>query len=153
LAYLCPKKNYEDMKAKKALIPKSKLWISLTLIFLPILLLFVFREMEYFQEMTDFIKISRIAVCITFIGMFALFLTQWTKDDGDEMYMQLRLRAVLMAVVTTVGVLLTMSLFDLIFDIDSSFHRGFPLMFLILFSQILFFGQQMYKLSNEKEDK
>ncbi|HLV45824.1 MAG TPA: hypothetical protein VKY32_02170 [Flavobacterium sp.] len=141
------------MKAKKALIPKSKLWISLTLIFLPILLLFVFREMEYFQEMTDFIKISRIAVCITFIGMFALFLTQWTKDDGDEMYMQLRLRAVLMAVVTTVGVLLTMSLFDLIFDIDSSFHRGFPLMFLILFSQILFFGQQMYKLSNEKEDK
>jgi len=141
------------MKAKKALIPKSKLWISLTLIFLPILFLFGFREMGYFQETNDFIKISRVAVCVTFIGMFTLFLTQWTKEDGDEMYMQLRLRAVFMAVVTTIGVLLTMSLFDFIFGGDSSFYRGFSIMFLILFSQILFFGQQIYALSKQKEDK
>ena len=143
------------MKAKTMLIPKSKLWISLTLIFLPILLLFVFREMGYFQETNDFVKISRVAVCVTFIGMFALFLTQWTKDDGDEMYMQLRLRAVLFGVVNAAVLLLIMSLFDLVgwFDGDFSFYRGFPLMFFILFSQIIIFGQQIYALSKQKEDK
>src|SRR5690606_41409254 len=97
--------NNIKMKAKKSLIPKSKLWISLTLIFLPVLLFFIFVQFEVFEELNELLKVSRIIGSISLFGMFLLFMTQWTKDDGDEMYMQLRLRTILFGVVAGITTL------------------------------------------------
>ena len=86
--------------------------------------------------------------------MFLLFMTQWTKDDGDEMYLQMRLTAVLLGVITGITTLLISSLFSLIdwLDLDYSHYNGFGLMFFILLIILSNFGQQIYSLSKQKEE-
>jgi len=144
------------MKAKTMLIPKSKLWISLTLIFLPILLLVVIEQFSDFRETDSYLKVVKIAISIALIGMLVLFLTQWTKEDGDEMYIHMRLKAMIFGVVVGTLILLVTSLFSLsgLFTESSAFaYDGFGLMFFILGMQLWDFGLQMYKLSKQKEDK
>lgn len=142
------------MKTKKSLIPKSKLWISLTLIFLPVLSLILIAVFDMFGVL-GIKKISNVAASISLLGMFLLFMTQWTKDDGDEMYLQMRLKAVLSGVVTGITILLVSALFDLLnwFGTEDDSYSGFRLMFLILLMQLTFFGQQMYSLSKQKEEE
>src|SRR5690554_3471070 len=100
------------MKAKKSLLPKSKLWISLTLIFLPLVILLGLVQFNCIKESDELLKISRIAFSVTFIGMLVLFMTKWTKDDGDEMYMQMRITASVFAIVNAIIVLFVMSIFE-----------------------------------------
>lgn len=141
------------MKTKKLLIPKNKLWISLTLILLPVLLFFTFIQYEVFEKLNELLKVSRIIGSISLLGMFLLFMTQWTKDDGDEMYMQLRLRAVLFGVVFGILILLVNSIFNLSDWINIDFaYNGFGLMLVILGMQLFHFAQQMYGLSKQKEE-
>ena len=141
------------MKTKKLLIPKNKLWISLTLILLPVLLFFTFIQFEVFEKLNELLKVSRIIGSISLLGMFLLFMTQWTKDDGDEMYMQLRLRAVLFGVVFGILILLVNSIFNLSDWINIDFaYNGFGLMLVILGMQLFHFAQQMYSLSKQKEE-
>ena len=143
------------MKAKKSLLPKSKLWISLTLIFLPVLFLIITSQLDAFKEADNYLKVSKIAISITLIGMLVLFLTQWTKDDGDEMYVSMRLKAMIFGIVVGTLILLVTSVFSLIewFDESGAFaYNGFGLMFFILGMQLFNFAQQMYALSKQKEE-
>ena len=146
--------NNIKMKAKKSLLPKSKLWISLTLIFLPVLLFFIFLQFEVFETSDVLLKVSRIIGSVSLFGMFLLFMSQWTKDDGDEMYLQMRLRAVLYGVVVGITGLLVSSVFSLVnwLDIDHAHYNGFGLMFFILFMILTNYGLQMYALSKQKEE-
>ncbi len=140
------------MNNKSRLIPKSKMWISLAIILLPVLILLLLK-LAGFSESLDFGKLSKIVASISLVGMFLLFMTQWTKDDGDEMYLQMRLSAVLLGVITGITTLLISSLFSLIdwLDFDYSHYNGFGLMFFILLMILSNFGQQIYSLSKQKE--
>jgi len=86
--------------------------------------------------------------------MFLLFMSQWTKDDGDEMYMQLRLRVILFGVVAGITTLLGSSVLSLLawFDIDYALYNGFGLMFFILFMILSNFGLQIRALTKQKEE-
>ena len=141
------------MNNKSRLIPKSKMWISLTIIFLPVLIL-IFLKSADFHELLDFSKLSKITASISLVGMFLLFMTQWTKDDGDEMYLQMRLTAVLLGVITGITTLLVSSIFSLInwLDFDYTHYNGFGLMFFILLMILSNFGQQIYSLSKQREE-
>jgi len=141
------------MNNKSRLIPKSKMWISLTIIFLPVLIL-IFLKSADFDELLDFSKLSKITASISLVGMFLLFMTQWTKDDGDEMYLQMRLTAVLLGVITGITTLLVISIFSLInwLDFDYTHYNGFGLMFFILLIILSNFVQQIYSLSKQREE-
>jgi len=80
------------MSVKSRLIPKKRMWISLTVILLPVLALIVLK-VTGFDEYSVFRKLSKVVASISLVGMFLLFMIQWTKDDGDEMYLQFRLIA------------------------------------------------------------
>ena len=141
------------MNNKSRLIPKKRMWISLAIILLPVLILLLLK-LAGFSESLDFGKLSKIVASISLVGMFLLFMTQWTKDDGDEMYLQMRLSAVLLGVITGITTLLISSLFSLIdwLDLDYSHYNGFGLMFFILLMILSNFGQQLYSLSKEKDN-
>lgn len=141
------------MNNKSRLIPKKRMWISLTIIFLPVLIL-IFLKSSDFDELLDFSKLSKITASISLVGMFLLFMTQWTKDDGDEMYLQMRLTAVLLGVITGITTLLVSSIFSLInwLDFDYTHYNGFGLMFFILLMILSNFGQQIYSLSKQREE-
>lgn len=141
------------MNNKSRLIPKKRMWISLVIILLPVLILLLLK-LSGFSESLDFGKLSKIVASISLVGMFLLFMTQWTKDDGDEMYLQMRLSAVLLGVITGITTLLISSLFSLIdwLDFDYSHYNGFGLMFFILLIILSNFGQQIYSLSKQKEE-
>ncbi|KAA5533083.1 hypothetical protein [Paenimyroides baculatum] len=141
------------MNNKSRLIPKKRMWISLTIIFLPVLIL-IFLKSSDFDELLDFSKLSKITASISLVGMFLLFMTQWTKDDGDEMYLQMRLTAVLLGVITGITTLLVSSIFSLInwLDFDYTHYNGFGLMFFILLIILSNFGQQIYSLSKQREE-
>ncbi|HLW40776.1 MAG TPA: hypothetical protein VKY82_00240 [Flavobacterium sp.] len=139
------------MKKKNNLIPKKKMWISFTFIFLPVLILVLLKSIG-FEEYLDYNKLLKLAASIALVGMFLLFMTQWTKDDGDEMYLQLRLRAVLYGVVAGITTLLASSVLSLSewFDIDYTHYSGFGLMFFILLIILMNFGMQIRALSKQK---
>lgn len=141
------------MNNKSRLIPKKRMWISLVIILLPVLILLLLK-LAGFSESLDFGKLSKIVASISLVGMFLLFMTQWTKDDGDEMYLQMRLSAVLLGVITGITTLLISSLFSLIdwLDLDYSHYNGFGLMFFILLIILSNFGQQIYSLFKQKEE-
>ena len=141
------------MNNKSRIIQKKRMWISLTIIFLPVLIL-IFLKSADFDELLDFSKLSKITASISLVGMFLLFMTQWTKDDGDEMYLQMRLTAVLLGVITGITTLLVSSIFSLInwLDFDYTHYNGFGLMFFILLMILSNFGQQIYSLSKQREE-
>ncbi len=144
------------MKTKKLLIPKNKLWISLTLILLPVLFLLIKDQFDVFKEVNRSLEVSKIAISIMLVGMLVLFLTQWTKDDGDEMYVHMRIKAMVYGNVVGVLILLVTSISSLIEWFEKSggdfAYNGFGLMFFILGMQLFHFAQQMYSLSKQKEE-
>src|SRR5690606_31130235 len=99
-----------NMKTKKLLIPKQKMWISITLILLPIILLIL---LDIFGYSINTIK-AKAFTSFSLLGMFLLFMTQWTKDDGDEMYLQMRLGASLSSIVFGVILQIIQSCFDVL---------------------------------------
>jgi|SRR5690606_3027751 len=142
------------MKTKKLLIPKQKMWISITLILLPIILLIL---LDIFGYSINTIK-AKAFTSFSLLGMFLLFMTQWTKDDGDEMYLQMRLGASLSSIVFGVILQIIQSCFDVL-DIwkdgsESNASTSLSMLFMILWWQLFIFGYQMYKSKkglNEKQ--
>src|SRR5690606_13461351 len=80
---------------KSKLIPKNKLWISISMIIAPIFLLIVMKLLNY--PIT--IENAKAITSFSFLGLFLLFVTKWTKEDGDEMYFNFRLIATFSAIV------------------------------------------------------
>lgn len=140
------------MKAKSRLIPKSKMWVSLTIIFLPVLIL-VFLKSAGFNESLDFSKLSKPTASISLVGMFLLFMTQWTKDDGDEMYLQFRLLACLQGLIYAIFFLFVMSLFS-VFDEEIPFFEAtdfsaHAILFMVLLWMLFNLGNSIYKSKKE----
>jgi len=140
------------MNNKSRLIPKSKMWISLIIIFLPVLIL-IFLKSADFDELLDFSKLSKITASISLVGMFLLFMTQWTKDDGDEMYLQFRTIACLQGLIYAIFFLLAMSLFSL-FDekipfFEATDFSAHSIFFMILLWMLFNLGSNIYKAKKE----
>ena len=140
------------MSVKSRLIPKKRMWISFTIIFLPVLIL-VFLKSADFDELLDFSKLSNLTASISLIGMFLLFMTQWTKDDGDEMYLQFRLIACLQGLIYAIFFLFVMSLF-LLFDEEIPFFEATDfsariIMFMVLLWMLFNLGNSIYKAKKE----
>lgn len=137
------------MKSKSTLIPKRKMWISFLIISLPIASLLLFKSMSPSSLTIDYTKWLRMVASLSFIGMFLLFMTQWTKDDGDEMYLQMRLRSVLYGVIVGITTLFVTTLFSLVkwLDFDYTHYNAFGLMFFILLMILFHFGLQIRSLT------
>jgi|SRR5690606_14542173 len=143
------------MKTKKILIPKGKIWISLSLILFPVLILISLKIFNWinFQQYGGIV--TNLIVTTILLGMLLLFMTQWTKDDGDEMYFNFRLIASLSSVFVGVGLLFINSIFDLVTlsVVEFGIHNSFFLMFMILWWQLFVFGSQIYRLKRELKNE
>jgi len=139
------------MKTRKILIPKRNIWISLSLIIIPIIFLVLLRIFNFLDFETYGKIVTNLIASTILLGMLLLFITQWTKDDGDEMYLQFRLISSLSSVFFGVGFLLVNSIWDLVTlsFTDFGIHNSFFLMFMILWWQLFVFGSQVYKLRKE----
>lgn len=139
------------MKSKSTLIPKRKMWISFTFIFLPVLIL-VFLKLFNFNEYLDSDKLLKLMGSISLIGMFLLLMTQWTKDDGDEMHLKFRLIASLQGIIYAIGFLFTMAVFEM-FGIENIDYSGHVVLFMIMLWSLYSLGSHIYKTKKElKED-
>ena len=139
------------MKTKSRLIPKEKMWISLLLITAPVIVLILLRTFDLIDFKTYGKATLHIAGATMLIGMFLLFITKWTKDDGDEMYMQYRLLAVFSGVVMGTSMIFIASIIELVTlsKMLSFFYSGFFLMFTMLLNLLYTFGFQVYKVKKE----
>ena len=139
------------MKSKSTLIPKRKMWISFTFIFLPVLIL-VFLKLFNFNEYLDSDKLLKLMGSISLIGMFLLLMTQWTKDDGDEMHLKFRLIASLQGIIYAIGFLFTMAVFEM-FGIENIDYSGHVVLLMIMLWSLYSLGSHIYKAKKElKED-
>jgi len=140
---------------RNILIAKKNLWISITTIALPILILLILKNTDVWAN--DLIKAGalNIAKSVSLLGMFLLFLTKWTKDDGDEMYLQFRLASSLSSVIFGAALLLVNSVIDAFTAEtaeDISYMSGFYLMYMVLFWQLFTFGMQVYRVRKTNDD-
>lgn len=138
---------------KSKLIPKNKLWISISMIIAPIFLLIVMKLLNY--PIT--IENAKAITSFSFLGLFLLFVTKWTKDDGDEMYFNFRLIATFSAIVFGIIMYIISSwlnVFDIFQDGTKILNSQTELLFLILWWQLFMFGFQVYiakkEMKNEK---
>ena len=133
---------------KSKLIPKNKLWISISMIIAPIFLLIVMKLLNY--PIT--IENAKAITSFSFLGMFLLFVTKWTKEDGDEMYFNFILIATFSAIVFGIIMYIISSWFNLIDifqDGTKILNSQTELLFLILWWQLFIFGSQVYKARKE----
>lgn len=133
---------------KSKLIPKNKLWISISMIIAPIFLLIVMKLLNY--PIT--IENAKAITSFSFLGMFLLFVTKWTKEDGDEMYFNFRLIATFSAIVFGIIMYIISSWFNLIDifqDGTKILNSQTELILLILWWQLFIFGSQVYKARKE----
>lgn len=133
---------------KSKLIPKNKLWISISMIIAPIFLLIVMKLLNY--PIT--IENAKAITSFSFLGMFLLFVTKWTKEDGDEMYFNFRLIATFSAIVFGIIMYIISSWFNLIDifqDGTKILNSQTQLLFLILWWQLFIFGSQVYKSNKQ----
>lgn len=141
---------------RNILLAKKNLWISITTIVFPFLILLVLKNTDFWAN--DLIKAAalNIAKSLSLLGMFLLFLTKWTKDDGDEMYLQFRLVSSLSSVIFGSAILLVSSVIDAFTAEtaeDISYMSGFYLMYMVLFWQLFTFGMQVYRVRKTNEDQ
>lgn len=140
------------MSVKSRLIPKKRMWICLTIILLPVLTL-ILLKVTGFNEYSDFRKLSKFVASLSLVGMFLLFMTQWTKDDGDEMHLQFRLISCLQRLIYAIFFLLVMSLFSL-FDekipfFEATDFSAHSIFFMILLWMLFNLGSNIYKAKKE----
>ncbi|HUH25304.1 MAG TPA: hypothetical protein VLY87_01630 [Flavobacterium sp.] len=140
------------MKRKSTLIPKSKMWISLILIFFPILVLILLKLTGVFKGDLDFNKLLKITASIAHLGMFLLFMTKWTKDDGDEMYLKFRLTACLQGIIFVTGFLFLMSIFAL-FDTEYIDYSAHIIISMLLTWMLYILGTSIYKANKELKNE
>lgn len=140
---------------RNILIAKKNLWISITTIVLPFLILLLLKNTAALHDEVTKALVSNIAKSVSLFGMFLLFLTKWTKDDGDEMYLQFRMASSLSSIIFGVVLLLTYSIIDALSSSsleDISHLSGFYLMYMVLFWQLFTFGTQVYRVRKTNED-
>lgn len=133
---------------KSKLIPKNKLWISITMIIVPVILLIVMKLLNY--PIT--IEKAKAITSFSFLGMFLLFVTKWTKEDGDEMYFNFRLIATFSAIVFGIIMYIISSMlnaFDIFQDGTKILNSQTELLFLILWWQLFMFASQVYKSNKQ----
>src|SRR5690606_8920291 len=132
---------------------RNKLWISISMIITPIFILIVMKLLNY--QIT--IENAKAITSFSFLGLFLLFVTKWTKDDGDEMYFNFRLIATFSALVF--GIIMyvinyRLNLIDIYQDWTKILNSKTELLFLILWWQLFMFGFQLYiakkEMKNEK---
>jgi hypothetical protein len=95
---------------------------------------------------------KRRAIRFSFLGMFLLFVTKWTKEDGDEMYFNFRLIATFSAIVFGIIMYVInswLNLIDIFQDGTKILNSQTELLFLILWWQLFIFGSQVYKARKE----
>ena len=129
---------------KSKLIPKNKLWISISMIIIPIFLLIVMKLLNY--PIT--IENAKAITSFSFLGLFLLFVTKWTKEDGDEMYFNFRLIATFSAIVFGIIMYIISSwlnVFDIFQDGTKILNSQTELIFLIVWWQLFIFGIQVLK--------
>ncbi len=139
------------MSVKSRLIPKKRMWVSLTIIFLPVLAL-ILLKVTGFNEYSDFRKLSKVVASISLVGMFLLFMTQWTKDDGDEMHLQFRLTSCVGAIVFSIVFLLFISVYDIFSEelgMDKIEYSGHAILFIMLLWMLYTLGINIYKAKKE----
>lgn len=133
---------------KSKLIPKNKLWISISMIVTPIFLLIVMKLLNY--PIT--IEKAKAITSFSFLGMFLLFVTKWTKEDGDEMYFNFRLIATFSAIIFGIIMYIISSwlnVFDIFQDGTKILNSQTELLFLILWWQLFMFASQVYKSNKQ----
>lgn len=133
---------------KSKLIPKNKLWISITMIIVPVILLIVMKLLNY--PIT--IEKAKAITSFSFLGMFLLFVTKWTKEDGDEMYFNFRLIATFSAIIFGIIMYIISSwlnVFDIFQDGTKILNSQTELLFLILWWQLFMFASQVYKSNKQ----
>lgn len=133
---------------KSKLIPKNKLWISISMLIVPVIFLIVMKFLNY--PIT--IEIAKAITSFSFLGMFLLFVTKWTKEDGNEMYFNFRLIATFSAIVFGIIMYIISSclnVFDIFQDGTKILNSQTELIFLILWWQLFMFGSQVYKASKK----
>lgn len=138
---------------KSKLIPRNKLWISISMIITPIFILIVMKLLNF--QIT--IENAKAITSFSFLGLFLLFVTKWTKDDGDEMYFNFRLIATFSAIVFGIIMYVInswLNLIDIFQDGTKILNSQTELLFLILWWQLFMFGFQVYiakkEMKNEK---
>jgi len=133
---------------KSKLIPKNKMWISLVIIFTPVLLTIVMKLLDY----TLTLEIVKAITSFSFLGIFLLFVTKWTKDDGDEMYFNFRLIASFSGIVFGVVMYIINSwinVLNIFQDGTKILNSQTEIIFLILWWQLGIFAAQVYKAKRE----
>lgn len=133
---------------KSKLIPRNKLWISTTMIIVPFVLLIVMKLLNY--PIT--IEKAKAITSFSFLGLFLLFVTKWTKEDGDEMYFNFRLIATFSAIVFGIIMYIISSwlnAFDIFQDGTKILNSQTELIFLIVWCQLFIFGSQVYRTRKE----
>lgn len=137
---------------KSKLIPKNKLWISISMIIIPIFLLIVMKLLNY--PIT--IENAKAITSFSFLGLFLLFITKWTKDDGDEMYFNFRLIATFSAIVFGIIMYVInswLNLIDIFQDGTKILNSQTELLFLILWWQLFIFGIQVLKANVDLKNR
>ncbi len=135
------------MRDKRKLIPRSKIWISLVIIFVPLLMIILLNSLN-FNEYESFKSWLKLAGSILLVGLFTLFMTQWTKDDGDEMYLKFRLVACVQGIIYAIGYLLVMAVFEL-FGIESVNFHAHGILGMVLLWMLFNLGNSIYKSKKE----
>jgi len=135
---------------KSKLIPKNKMWISMMLIFAPLLIMVLLKEFN-FNEFNSFKSWVKLAGSLSLVGLFTLFMTQWTKDDGDEMHLKFRLVACVQGIIYGIGYLVTMSVFEL-FGIESMDFYAHTIIGMVLLWMLYCLGVNIYKVNKESKN-
>lgn len=118
------------------------------MIIVPVVLLIVMKLLNY--PIT--IEIAKAITSFSFLGMFLLFVTKWTKEDGDEMYFNFRLIATFSAIVFGIIMYIISSwlnAFDIFQDGTKILNSQTELLFLILWWQLFMFASQVYKSNKQ----
>lgn len=132
---------------KSKLIPKNKMWISLGIIIVPLLIMVLLKSFNY-NEFDSFKSWVKLAGSLSLVGLFTLFMTQWTKDDGDEMHLKFRLVACVQGIIYAIGYLVTMAVFEL-FGIESIDFHAHAIIGMVLLWMLYSLGINIYKSKNE----
>ena len=135
---------------KSKLIPKNKMWISLMIIIVPLLIMVLLKEFN-FNEFNSFKSWVKLAGSLSLVGLFTLFMTQWTKDDGDEMHLKFRLVACVQGIIYAIGYLVTMSVFEL-FGMESMDFHAHAIIGMVLLWMLYCLGVNIYKVNKESKN-
>ncbi|MBA5792616.1 hypothetical protein H1R17_01100 [Flavobacterium sp. xlx-214] len=95
---------------------------------------------------------AKAIASISLLGMLMLFFTKWTKDDGDEMYLNFRLIAAFSGLIFGVITFVVSTWFNAFVFFDDEmelFSSSISILFMMLFQMLFIFGGKVYKAKKE----